>query len=378
MAVSKASDTPSAPRLRLLVFSDLLLDQPYTWAAASVAEARRAAAREALVEILGAARHHHADVVACAGGLFDRRTIRPSTVQWLIMALRSVNVPVVISPGDRDFIGPLGGYSNYEWGENVTVYDVDRFTPVEVAPGATIWGAAHTEAHRTRSFFYHFHVDRDGVNLALFYGAERSGLDREPNIDARAVFDEQDIVAAGFDHALVGQYQRPHFAHGYTYPGAPIAHSFGNAETGGASLVTIGPGGSVDREYLPITSPPLHDVEIDVTGATSTRDVLTRVKSALPDQLGATHLRVAGRLSPDIVIKRENLLRLLPDADTMTVTWNVQIDADLDQIADEPTIRGQFVRDVRAAGGMSEHQRQRVLLIGLRALAGSEVLEAPQ
>jgi hypothetical protein len=101
-------------------------------------------------------------------------------MRWLIATLRSANVPVLIAPGNRDFVGPLGGYSEHEWPDNVTVFKSERFTPWNVGGGVTIWGTAHTEPHRARSFLDGFEVDRDGLNLALFHGAERSGFDREP------------------------------------------------------------------------------------------------------------------------------------------------------------------------------------------------------
>jgi DNA repair protein SbcD/Mre11 len=364
--------------LRVLLFSDLLLDGPYTWAPASVAEARRAAAREALVEILAAARRHHADLVACAGDLFDRRTVRPSTVQWLITAFRSVNVPVLISPGNRDFIGPLGGYFDYDWSENVTVFRADRFTPVEASPEVFVWGAAHTEAHRMRSFFDGFRVDRDGIHIALFHGSERGGFDREPRIDPCAMFDEHAIEAAGFDHALVGHYQQANFGRTYTYSGAAIAHHFGARDSGGAALISVGHDGAIDREFLPIASPPLRAVEADVTGAQSTRDVLERAKLALADGGGAIRLTLHGRLAPSVVVRREDILRLADDPDQLMIEWNVQVDVDVDQLAEESTIRGQFVRDVLTSTDMTDERRQRILLIGLRTLAGSDVLEAPR
>ena len=47
---------------------------------------------------------------------------------------------------------------------------------------------------------------------------------------------------------------------------------------------------------------------------------------------------------------------------------------DLEAIAKEPTVRGQFVRNVLAAV-MDDEKRQRVLLTGLRALEGKRDLE---
>jgi DNA repair exonuclease SbcCD nuclease subunit len=366
------------PPVRLLLFSDLLLDRPYEWAPPAVAAARRAAAREALVALLGTARERQVDVIACAGNLFDRRTVAPVTMQWLIAALRSARTQVLVAPGSRDFVGPLGGYSCHFWPENVTVFETDRLAPVEVADGVTVWGAAHTEAHRARSFLDRLEVDRDGVNLALFQGAERVGFEREPDLEQCAPFDEQAIEAAGFDHALVGHYHQPHFGRLHTYPGAAIAHEPGRLATGGAVLVTLLSDGTVDREHIELASPALHEVEVDLTGVRSVRDALKRTGAALDGCSGVVRLRLTGSVSPDIVLQREDLVGLAPTVDDLLLDWRVDIDIDLDDLADEQTVRGQFVRDVLGASNLSEESRQRVLLIGLRALAGSDVLEGPR
>lgn len=372
----RRAQSPS-PRLRLLLFSDLHLDRPYEWAPPALAEARRAAARQALVDLLGVAREQVVDLIACAGDLFDRRTIRPADMQWLIAAFRSAGVPVLIAPGNKDFVGPLGGYTRHEWPDNVTIFDTDRFTPVEVADGVTIWGAGHTEAHRARSFLDRFEVDRDGVNLALFHGAETSGAEREPGLEPCAAFDEADLQHAGFDHALVGHYLQCHFGRLHTYPGAPIAHGFGDP-AGGAALVTLQADGSIDREHLNLASPELHDIEVNLTGAKSTKDVIRRAKAAVGDRSGTLRLRLTGRVPPDLLLRREQFLDLVASTDDLLLEWEAEVDVDLDQLADEQTIRGQFVRDVLSSARLTDERRQRVLLIGLRALVGSDALEGPR
>jgi DNA repair protein SbcD/Mre11 len=364
--------------LRLLLFSDLQLDRPYEWASPTLADARRAAAREALVEILGIARQRDVDVIACAGDLFDRRTVRPGTIEWLIAALRSASVPVLIAPGERDFVGPLGGYTRHEWPDNVTIFDTNEFVPVKVADGVMVWGAGHTEAHRARSFLDHFEVDHDGVNISLFHGAEVSCAEQEPDLDPSAPFEEAAVGQAGFDHALVGHYQQPHQGRLYTYPGAPLAHDFGNTAAGGVVLLTLAGDGALDREYLPIESQKLHDVSVDLTGSTSAGDVTRRVKASLGELSGVIHLRLIGHLSPDVVLERDDLVAVTSSVDDVLLDWAVDVDAGLDGLAEEQTVRGQFVRDVLVAPYLSEEQRQGVLFIGLRALAGSDSLEGPR
>ncbi|MDP9420452.1 MAG: metallophosphoesterase [Actinomycetota bacterium] len=363
-------------RLRLLLFSDLLLDRAYEWAPPAIADARRAAARQALVELLGAARARSVDVVACAGDLFDRRTVAPATMKWLTTALRSAGVPVLIAPGDRDFVGPLGGYTAHRWPDNVVVFQTDRLIGVDVGRGVRIWGAAHTEAHRWRSFLDRFEVDGGDVNLALFHGAERSGANRETGLDPCAEFDEDEIGRAGIDHALVGHYRRPHLGLLHTYPGAPLAHEFGYGPTGGGVVLTVTESGAVERECVAFASPPLNDVSFDLTGARTNRDALKRVSAAVADANGVVRLRVTGRCRQEIVLRHDDLTRLAKGADDVLLAWEAEIEG-VEELASEPTVRGQFVRDVLEER-LDPDRRQRILLIGLRALAGSDVLEAPR
>lgn len=369
--------SPRGVRLRLLLFSDLHLDTPYEWAPPAIAEQRRLAAREALVAILGEARQREVDAIACAGDLFNRRTVKPANMHWLAAALRSAGVPVLIAPGNSDFIGPLGGYSSQEWPENVTVFETDVFSSVQLAEGVTVWGAAHTEAHRARSFFNGVHIDLEGVNFALFHGAETSGTLREPEADPCATFEESDIEAAGFDHALVGHYQEPHLGWMHTYPGAPVAHAIGGSPIGNTVLVTLKDDGSIERDIVPIASPALHGVVVDVSGAKSKRDVLRRSKAAMEGRSGLVRLTFVGKVPADLVLDREDLAGLTSSPDTLIIDWLAEVELDTTGSIDEPTIRGQFVRDVLSSS-LPDERLARVELIGLRALNGSMQLEGPR
>lgn len=362
-------------RARILLFSDLCLDRPYLWAPPATAEARRGAQREALVEILTIARQHSVDAIACAGDLFDRHTVKPTHVEWLITAFRSADVPVLIAPGNHDFIGALGGYTRHQWPSNVSVFETEDFAPVRILDDVTIWGAAHTEAHRAASLLRGVAVDRPGFNLALFHGAEVAGYEREPDLDRCADFDEGEIAEAGFDHALVGHYQRPHFGRLHTYPGAPMAHDFATGPSGGAVLLTLSTNGGIEREYLPTTVPQLHDLEVDVSDAESSQDVVSRAVAVADQRAGVIRIRLTGRLSPWVILRHDEFVDQIPSASELIVELDPSLTISLGELEKEPTIRGQYVRDVVGSELTDDERLRSVLLIGLRALAGMDDME---
>ena len=75
--------------------------------------------------------------------------------------------------------------------------------------------------------------------------------------------------------------------------------------------------------------------------------------------------------------RREQSLQEVPhEVDDLVIrTSGLRMGYDLDSIAEENTVRGQFVRDVRSADDMDEDERRRVLATGLRALDGRHDLE---
>jgi hypothetical protein len=82
-----------------------------------------------------------------------------------------------------------------------------------------------------------------------------------------------------------------------------------------------------------------------------------------------------GELAPGLMLDLHELQRLGAHLDGLVIRpGRIQVGYDLDAIAGESTVRGQFVRDALAEVG-DEDERRRVVLTGLRALEGRTDLE---
>ena len=132
------------------------------------------------------------------------------------------------------------------------------------------------------------------------------------------------------------------------------------------------------RERHVVARTAVHDLTLDVSGCASREDVRKRLVERVGTRQGVMRLTVEGELQPVVDLREDDLRDALRGRfDALRIRFGVlRAGYDLDEIRREPTVRGQFVRDVLAAR-LAEDETRRVLAAGLRALEGRTDLEVP-
>lgn len=365
------------PPLKILAFSDLHLDAPFAWAPPALARARRQALRDTLGRICRLAEVEQVDAVVCAGDLYEHDRFTPDTVRFVADELGGLGRPVFLAPGNHDWYGPASLYRQASWASTVHVFTQDRLEPVELADGVTLWGAAHRAPANTDGFLDGFTVDRGGINLAVFHGSEQGALVQQDAAKRpHAPFTESQIEPAGLDHVFCGHFHSPRLGARHTYPGNPDPLTFGETGQRGAVIAAVRGDGSIERTVHPVSTTTVHDLAVDLQGASNAGQVRQVVEAAIADLTGVVRVTIRGEVDPDVDVDLADLRGLgahldgfVPRVGAITVTY------DIDRLAEELTVRGQFVRDVRAAFDLDAQTRRRVLITGLRALSGRCDLE---
>jgi DNA repair exonuclease SbcCD nuclease subunit len=364
--------------VKLLLLADLHLDAAFQWAGARVARVRRQHLRDVLAKAVDLAREQDVDAFLVAGDLYEHERLAPDTENAVRRAFERLHpIRVFVAPGNHDWLGPASLWQRAAFTPNVHVFESDRLEPVALDDGLTLWGAAHRAPANTDGFLERFaRVDRGGVHLALFHGAERSSLAAQGSGKApHAPFSPDQIERAGIHHAFVGHYHRPADAERFTYPGNPDPLAFGEDGVRGVVVATVGADGRVARERHKIGASDVHDVEVDVTGCASEQEVRARVNAALSGRGGVARVTLRGELRPEIDLALSDFAEP-PKIDALRVCAGaaLRFAYDFDGIARERTVRGQFVREVRDSD-LPEDEKRRVLVTGLRALDGRDDLE---
>lgn len=200
--------------------------------------------------IMGSAAHNEVDAVLCAGDLFDDPN--PDEEWWRPLADKlqryaTPGRPVVLLPGNHDFLGPGTVYHpehpfRHALPEHVHVVDRDDFT-LRLSPEAMLYA----RPCRSRA---------EGLDLAMALPARAEGdasirigmvhgstFDM-PEVETNFPIDRDAAVSRGFDYLAIGD------THAYrvydppeqptVYPGAPEPTSFGERDVGHVALVFFG------------------------------------------------------------------------------------------------------------------------------------------
>jgi len=367
--------------MKLVLFSDLHLDAPFAWLGAdpAAARARRQALRDTLGNVVRLAADSRADALLCGGDLYEQARFGRDTRAFLERTFAELDpLPVYLAPGNHDWYGPESLYRRARWSPNVHVFAEDRLAPVTLTDGLTLWGLAHRAPAFTSGPLDGFRVDRGGVHLALFHGSLRGPVtSQDGGPEPHAPFDAEGIEQAGLHHAFLGHYHRPRDADRFTYPGNPDFLAFGDHPKRGAIVATVGPDGTVRRERYRVGVTEVHDLALDVTDCASGQDVRDRLAALLADRVGVARVTIGGEPGDDVELRLDDL-RSVPHrlAGLAIRLGDVRPALDVERITAEPTVRGQFVRDVLAAE-LPEDERRRVLATGLRALGGRDDLDPP-
>lgn len=223
-------------------------------------------------------------------------------------------------------------------------------------------------------------LDRQNFNIVMLHGqdAEHAVKDRTGIVPLR------ELRGKGIDYLALGHihsYKKDALdSRGtYCYPGCLEGRGFDECGEHGFVLLDVDlTAGTYTSEFVPFAFRSLYTVDVDVSDCMSTTEILEKVRRicAEKEYKDTSFLKIVlqGEVDVDCEKDLDYLVNWLwDDFYFVKAKDETRIRINYDKFMLDESLKGEFVRVVRASADLSEEDKAQIVQYGIRALAGEEI-----
>lgn len=326
---------------------------------------RKAEVRTAFINMVKYARDNHVRVIMLCGDVFESDKPLKKDKEFFYSVVK--NYP------DIDFLYLRG---NHDRQENLTENNLSNlkgFSSVWTKysyDNVDIYGAEFADDN-ARSLYSSLKTDEDRLNIIMLHG-QISDSDGKDKINLAKLRNKNiDYLALGHVHAY--SVAKLDMRGVYSYCGCLEGRGFD--ELGQKGFVLLDVTDKIEARFIPDSIRKIEEVFADVENATDAFSASLAAKAAIKcDRRDMVRLVLTGEINFD----NENLAReterlLADDYYFVSVKDKTVRKFNLEALAADKSLKGEFIRTVLANEALTEEQKSRVISAGLKALAGREV-----
>ncbi len=245
-------------KMKILHTADWHLDAPLSGLPEPLRDFLRQELGKIPEKIADLAIQENCDLILIAGDMFDGPYTRQS-LQAVQRALARCRIPVCISPGNHDYVGPDSPWRMERWPENVHIFTEGMEQLTLDAPDCRIYGAGY-HSMDCPPMLEGFHAEEDHRwQIGLLHGDPGN-----PGSPYCPVTTAQ-VRSSGLHYLALGHIHKAgSFAAGDTlcaWPGCPMGRGFDETGEKGVYIVELGQTGSL--RFVPLNAPTFYDFTVD-------------------------------------------------------------------------------------------------------------------
>ena len=234
-------------------------------------------------KIAALVRRHQCDLVLLSGDLFDGAP-SPETLNLLLEALRAMEVPVFIAPGNHDYVAPGSPWQTAVFPKNVRIFTKPILESLALPElDCRIYGAGY-DSMDCPPLLRDFRAEGSERHVIGILHGDSQVLN-SPYCPITA----DQVRESGLDYLALGHIHKSGaFRAGGTlcaWPGCPMGRGFDECGQKGVLLVTLDE--AAKAQFLPLDGPQFHDLTCSVSG-----DPQAALEALLPPAGTEDHFRI--------------------------------------------------------------------------------------
>jgi len=366
--------------MKIIHCADLHLDSKMTANLDSArAKERKAEILNTFVKMVDYAVDEDVKAIIIAGDMFDTANVSAlarNTVRDAIVMHSDIDFYYLLGNHDRDnFLSSLEDIPT-----NLKLFAGDWVSyPVDES-GSVVISGIELNSDNAKSCYNSLILDQDKVNIVTLHGQEAETMSR----DKAQIISLKELRNKNIDYLALGH------IHGYKeealdgrgvycYSGCLEGRGFDELGEHGFVMLDVDTKlKKVDRRFVPFASRRLHELDVDISGITTTAQIIDKIDAKMQkcDIPARDLLKIV--LSGEVDVECEKdvsyvLKHYEPGYYFVKVYDESHIKINYEDYRLDESLKGEFVRMVMQATDITEAEKPHVIRVGLMAIAGEEI-----
>lgn len=332
--------------MKFIHMADMHFDVPFTVLnnRNKLGEKRRLEQREAFKKVINYIKDNNIEYLFIAGDLYENEYIRKTTIEYINNLFREIpDTKIYITPGNHDPYINNSMYKNFNWNNNVYIFD-SEIKMIE-NENCDIYGFGFNNFYCRNSDIENIEIkNKEKINILIAHGTLNGGTIEDMEYNP---LNKNRLKELGFNYIALGHIHKLDYnseeEQRIVYPGSPISMGFDELGKHGVILGEINKE-NIKLEFLPIDNREFKEVELDISESNSVEELIEKINSLeLQDNIFYKLILIGDK---NFEINTYNLFQFILNKNIIKIKDNTKIKINLDEISKNNNLKGLFVKEI--------------------------------
>lgn len=357
--------------MKFIHMADMHFDAPFTIlnTRSNLGEKRRLEQREALKTIIEYIKENNIEYLFIAGDLYEHEYIRQTTIEYINNLFKQIpNTKIYITPGNHDPNTINSMYKNFNWNENVKIFQ----NKIEIVENddVDIYGFGFNDFYCKNSEIENIEIkNKDKINILITHGTLDGG--NTNNFEYNPL-NKNKLKKLDFDYIALGHIHKLDYNteenQKIVYPGSVMSMGFDELGKHGVIIGEINKG-KIELKFLQIDKKEFEEKEIDMTTIYSEEELIEKINEIKIDENIFYKIILTGKRNFEINIY--HLYKFILNENIIKIKDETEINIDINKISKEINLRGLFLREIlddEEKEIIDKNTAEKIIEIGLKLL----------
>lgn len=353
--------------MRFIHMADMHFDSPFRLLSTqeNFGDLRRIEQRSAMKKIIEKIKQENIPYLFIAGDLYENEYIRKTTIEYINNLFKEIpKTKIFIAPGNHDPLLKNSYYNNFNWNENVYIFnsEIQKYEFEE----CDIYGFGFTDFYCNNSKIEEIKIEnKNKINILIMHGDLNTSSNSDMQYNPININRLKNI---GFDYVALGHIHKREIIENIAYPGSCVALGFD--ELGEHGILNV----KLDKENMEINFEKIDEKEfaeinLDISEINLEEELIEKINEINLEENKFYKINLIG--NKKIEINKNKIIKMINKKNILKIKDLSKIKLDLNKIKEENNLKSFFIKEIlemQKENNYTDEEIENAIQIGLNAI----------